>query len=245
MNRIAVFGATSAIAEAVLRIYAGRKARFFLVARDLQKLDAIAADLRMRGAAVVHIENFDALDISSHAALVETAIQTLGGLDLSFIAHGSLPDQALCQRDAGQALHEITINALSVVSLATHLGNHMEAQRCGTLAVISSVAADRGRQSNYVYGSAKALVDTFLSGLRHRLHPSGAHVVTIKPGFIDTPMTTAFTKGPLWSTPARIAPVIVRAIDRGQSVLYVPWFWRLILMAIRGLPQAVFVRTRL
>ena len=111
--------------------------------------------------------------------------------------------------------------------------------------VISSVAGDRGRQSNYVYGSAKAAVTTFLQGLRNRLHPAGVQVLTVKPGFVDTPMTSAFPKGPLWASPEQIARGIHRAIQKRKDVVYLPGFWRLIMRVIREIPEAVFKRLSL
>jgi decaprenylphospho-beta-D-erythro-pentofuranosid-2-ulose 2-reductase len=243
--KILIVGATSAIAEACARLWAQRGDSLFLAARDTARLEGIATDLRVRGAATVETGTFDALAHDTHAALLERAHSALGGLDLVFIAHGSLPDQARCAADAGAALREIDVNALSVVSLATHAANRLEVQGSGALAIIGSVAGDRGRQSNYVYGAAKALVDTFAAGLRHRLHARGVRVILIKPGFVDTPMTEAFPKGPLWAAPADIAPRIVRAIDRGNGVLYVPAFWRLIMWIIRSVPERIFLRTKL
>jgi decaprenylphospho-beta-D-erythro-pentofuranosid-2-ulose 2-reductase len=121
----------------------------------------------------------------------------------------------------------------------------MAQRRAGTIAVISSVAGDRGRGSNYVYGSAKALVTAFLSGLRQRLVKCGVTVVTIKPGFVDSPMTAAFAKGPLWARPERIAAGIVRAIDRHSGTVYLPGFWRPIMWVIRTIPERVFLRLSL
>lgn len=244
MTRVLIIGATSAMAESVARLYAARGATLALLARDGGKLDIIAADLRVRGAAAVHTQGFDAQDVSALASQVERALQTLGGVDVALIAHGTLSDQAACQQSAAQMRREFDINALSVMSLCTDIANRLEAQRSGTLAVISSVAGDRGRASNYVYGAAKAAVSAFCSGLRQRLAPAGVRVLTIKPGFVDTPMTARFPKGPLWATPQKVAADIVRAIDRGAPVLYTPWFWWGIMAIIRSLPERLFLRLR-
>ena len=142
-------------------------------------------------------------------------------------------------------LQEINTNALSVVALLTRVANHLAQQRSGTIAVISSVAGDRGRGSNYVYGSAKALVTAFLSGLRQRLGKVGVGVVTIKPGFVDTPMTAAFPKGPLWARPESVAQGIVKAIDRRSGTVYLPGFWWPIMFVIRAIPERVFLRLSL
>lgn len=244
MKKVLILGATSAIAEAVARLYATRGVSLVLVARDPQRLQAIAADLRVRGAAAVHTQTLDANQLERHEAALEAAAQALGGIDIALIAHGTLSNQAACQQSAHEMLRELQTNALSVMSLCTHLGNRLEQQRSGTLAVISSVAGDRGRASNYVYGAAKAAVTAFLSGLRQRLAPAGVQVLTIKPGFVDTPMTAQFKKGALWATPQQVALDIVRAVDSGRPVLYTPWFWRWIMLIIRSIPERVFVRLR-
>lgn len=142
-------------------------------------------------------------------------------------------------------LQEINTNAASVVALLTRVANRLAQRRAGTIAVISSVAGDRGRGSNYVYGSAKALVTAFLSGLRQRLAKVGVGVVTIKPGFVDTPMTAAFTKGPLWARPERVAQGIVKAIDRQGGTVYLPGFWWPIMSIIRAIPERLFLRLSL
>ena len=160
----------------------------------------------------------DACDIAAHVAMLEAAERAIGGLDVALIAHGSLPDQKACETSVELTLREIEINGLSVVALATRLGEKFEAQGRGSLAVIGSVAGDRGRQSNYVYGAAKGMVSLFLQGLRNRLARKGVQVLTIKPGFVDTPMTAAFSKGALWAKPAGIAGGIVRAIDTIAAV---------------------------
>ena len=245
MQRILIVGATSAIAEATARRFAQRGDALFLAARNAAALSAIAKDLTVRGAAQVETMEFDARTIDRFATLLDAATQRLGGLDAALIAHGTLSDQAACQRSADLMREEFDVNAISVLALCTLLGNQFEAQGRGVIAVISSVAGDRGRQSNYVYGSAKAAVTAFTSGLRQRLYPKGVRVVTIKPGFVSTPMTAAFKKGALWASPAKVATDIVRAMDRGTPVIYTPSFWRPIMWLIRSVPETVFRRLRL
>lgn len=245
MKRVLIVGATSAIAGAVARRYAAEGAALYLAARSAERLAAVAADLRVRGACEVITGAFDAHEPGRHAPLVDEAWAALGGIDVALIAHGSLPHQQTCQGTYEAAQRELEINALSVLSLLTPLANRMEAAGAGTLAVISSVAGDRGRRSNYVYGAAKGCVNVFLQGLAHRLAGSGVHVLTVRPGFVDTPMTAEFKKGLLWATPARVAADILRAIERRDWVVYTPWFWRWIMLLIRLLPAAVFHRTRL
>lgn len=242
MQKILVIGATSAIAKAAARQFAAQGDALCLLARNQEKLDALASDLRVRGAGAVHAFLFEANDFASHGAVLDQAIQSLGGLDTVLIAHGTLGDQKACERDFNEALRELNTNAISVISLLTHLANYFEAQRRGCIAVISSVAGDRGRQSNYVYGAAKGMVSTFLQGLRNRLFKSGVHVLTIKPGFVDTPMTAAFSKGALWATPEAVAAGIVRAIAKRRDVVYLPFWWRWIMLAVRTAPEVVCKR---
>lgn len=245
MTRVLVIGATSAIAEATARLLAARRASLYLVGRSAERLEAIAADLRVRGAASVAVDVMDANDIAAHEPMIARATEFLGALDTVLIAHGTLSDQPACEKSVGTTLAEISTNGLSVVALLTVLANRFEAARRGSLVVISSVAGDRGRASNYVYGSAKALVSTFLSGLRQRLRSAGVRVITVKPGFVDTPMTSAFRKGVLWAQPGDIARGIMRAVDRGDAVVYLPGFWRLIMLVVRLIPEQVFTRLRL
>jgi hypothetical protein len=245
MKRVLIIGATSAIAEATARLFAKRGDALFLAARGAERLQAIADDLHVRSAAPAETAAFDATDFASHAALIHQAEAALGGLDVVLIAHGTLPDQKACEASFDLALRELEVNALSFISLLTHVANRFERQGSGTIAVISSVAGDRGRQSNYVYGSAKAAVSTFLGGLRNRLQPAGVHVLTIKPGFVDTPMTRDFPKGALWASPETIARGIDKAIRKRRDVIYLPWFWRPVMRLIRELPEPIFKKLRL
>jgi len=244
-SRVLIIGAASAIAEAVAREYAQRGARLFLVARNTDALAALAQDLEFRGGRDIGVHRMDANELSAHTPMLDAAERHLGGLDVVLIAYGTLSDQRACERSSPLTVRELMNNAVSVAALVTEVAERLAARRAGTVAVISSVAGDRGRQSNYVYGSAKALVSTFLSGLRQRLRPLGVRVITIKPGFVDTPMTAAFPKGALWAKPGQVARGIVRAIDRAASVTYLPSFWRPIMFVIRAIPERVFVRLKL
>lgn len=245
MLRIVIIGATSAIAEATARLYAARGARLFLVARRSERLQTIAEDLRVRGAAGVEFDTLDVNDIAAQTTVLEHAWATLGEVDVVLIAHGTLPDQSACERSVETSLAEFHTNGTATIALMTLAANKLEAQKHGTLAVISSVAGDRGRQSNYLYGAAKAAVSTFASGLRQRLYKAGVNVLTIKPGFVDTPMTRDFPKGALWAKPESVAKGIMHAVDRRRSVAYLPGFWRLIMLIIRHIPEFVFKRIKL
>jgi short-subunit dehydrogenase len=245
MKKILIIGASSAIAEAAARRWAAQGHALYLLGRNEERLGAMAADLKVRGAAVARHGVLDMNQFERHATAIDAAAAALDGLDTVLIAHGTLGDQKLCERDFAAALQELNTNAISVISLLTLLANRFEAQRQGTLAVIGSVAGDRGRQSNYVYGTAKGALAIFLQGLRNRLHPAGVQVLTIKPGFVDTPMTAAFKKGPLWATPDAVAAAIVAAVEKRRDVLYTPWFWLGIMTLIKLVPEAVFKKLKL
>jgi len=244
-QRVLVIGATSAIAEACARRLAARGARLYLIARDGERLQLMMRDLGLRGASAVASATVDLRAHAEHARLVEDAWTHLGGVDAVLIAHGMLPDQATCEQDMAALRDVFETNTLSVMSLLTHVAPRLIAQRRGTIAVISSVAGDRGRASNYVYGASKAALDAFLSGLRNRLAAHSIRVVTVKPGFVDTPMTAALRKGWLWASPDQIARGIVRALDGGAEIVYLPWFWRPIMAVVRALPERWFKRMRL
>ena len=245
MRHILIIGATSAIAEATARNFAQDGDRLYLVARNPERLAAVANDLKTRGATQVETVAMDANDTARHAALIAQAEAALEGLDTILIAHGTLSDQKACEASFEETLEELQTNCLSVISLLTLVANRFEEQKHGTIAVISSVAGDRGRQSNYVYGTAKAAVSIFLQGLRNRLYRSGVTVITIKPGFVDTPMTVDFRKGPLWVSPENVGRGIYRAIHRKNNVIYLPWFWKFIMVGIRLMPERFFKKMKL
>lgn len=245
MKKILIIGATSSIAEATARLWAIEGHRLHLVGRNRERLDAMASDLKVRGAESVSAGLLDVNDFGQHKAVVDSSIQMLEGLDIVLIAHGTLGNQHDCEHDFDLALRELNTNAISVISLLTELANRFEAQKHGSIAVISSVAGDRGRQSNYVYGTAKGALSIFLQGLRQRLYKSGVHVATIKPGFVDTPMTRDFKKGALWASPERIAGSIVHACKHKKNVVYTPLFWWPIMLVIRSIPESIFKRIKL
>jgi len=245
LKTLLIIGATSAIAEATARKYATMGDLLFLVGRNERKLTDITNDLRIRGAKGVEFFCADLNDIDSHKTIIDAANKCLERIDLVLICHGTLGNQRKCEQSVAATMQEIQTNALSTISLLTLLANIMEVQRSGTLAVISSVAGDRGRKSNYIYGSSKAMVNTFLEGLQHRLHGSGVHLLTIKPGFVDTPMTADFEKGMLWAQPDDIASGIVKAIEKRQRTVYLPFFWRYIMLVIRCMPSRIFNRLNL
>jgi short-subunit dehydrogenase len=208
-------------------------------------LGLVADDLKVRGAHSVHTATMDVLEFGRHQAVLDSVIELLEGIDLVLIAHGTLPNQQSCEASAEVTRSEFDINAISTISILTLLGNYFEKSKKGTIVVISSVAGDRGRQSNYVYGAAKAAVTCFLQGLRNRLYGAGVNVLTVKPGFVDTPMTADFKKGPLWATPDAVALQIEKSIRKGRNEAYIPTFWWLIMFVIRLIPENVFKRLTL
>ncbi len=248
LNRVVIFGVTSAIAEQTARQLVQNGASIYCIGRNPDKLSRILTDLKVRAGSDQTIAGVsaDLTDTYQHLALIEQASEALGGLDAALIAHGTLPDQKACEADVALTLQEIETNALSVVSLLSLLANQFEAQGKGVIAAISSVAGDRGRQSNYVYGAAKGMVSLFMQGLRNRLASKGVSVVTIKPGFVDSPMTADFDKsGPLWAKPETIAKGIVNAMQKGKGDVYLPWFWYMIMQIIKHIPEAIFKRLSL
>jgi decaprenylphospho-beta-D-erythro-pentofuranosid-2-ulose 2-reductase len=245
MPRVLIIGATSAIAQEVAKIYAASGSQLFLVARNGQKLEQVVQDLNVRGANAIETLSLDLANIEGHEQIITSADKFMSGIDIALIAHGTLPDQKACENSINATVQELHINFLSTVSLLTVLANYFEKQASGCIAVISSVAGDRGRQSNYVYGAAKGGLSIFLQGLRNRLSKAGVCVLTIKPGFVISPMTAEFKKGILWVQPKKIANDIVSAIHKRKNVVYVPWFWRWIMLIIRNIPESIFKRMSL
>lgn len=228
MQRILIFGANSAIASACAREWVAEGNDVFLVGRNSSKLQSVLADLRVRASHDQCIDGMsvDLCNLAEHENILARAEAVLDGIDVVLIAHGTLPDQKACEASVERTLAEIHTNALSTISLLTLIANRFEAQASGIIAVISSVAGDRGRQSNYVYGAAKGMVTLFLQGLRNRLDRKGVTVLTIKPGFVDTPMTAQFEKkGLLWAQPESVAKGIVRAVKQRRDVVYLPSIW--------------------
>ena len=243
---ILLIGAGSAIATAVARRYAANQTSLFLFARNSSRLALQQQDLLVRGAARVGTHVLDLSNHEEHETAINAATEFFGedDIDLVLICHGSLPDQEAAEQDFDLARREIDINGLSIISLLTRLAPYLKEQGRGMLAVVTSVAGDRGRQPNFVYGAAKALVSTYLQGLRGKLLPYGVDVLDIRPGLVDSPMTQQFDKGLLWSSPELVARQIEKAIRRKRHTVYVPGYWRLIMAVVRSIPEAVFKRLK-
>ena len=245
IHNVLVLGATSAIASATCRLLAVPSTRFVLVARSRTRLEAVAADLSTRGAGAVSTVALDLDQTAAHPQLMAQAVATLGSIDLALIAHGVLGDQREAETSYAAAEAVLHTNLLSTVSAVTWLANYFEGRKQGCLAVISSVAGDRGRKSNYVYGASKGALNIFLEGVRNRVDRHGVQVLTIKPGFVATPMTAHLPQGPLFARPALIGRGILRAIDQRRDVVYLPGFWAPIMLVIRSIPGRIFKKMNL
>ena len=243
-KRILIIGATSTIAEHCARRWVAEgPAHVTLVARDTVKAERIAADLRVRSpSATIAMRGVDFVDPSSIRALVDS-VASAGPIDIALIAHGSLPDQSVCESDLVACREALEINAVSPALFAEAIAGAMQRAGRGHLIVIGSVAGDRGRKSNYTYGAAKGLLDRQAEGLQHRFAMTDVRVTLVKPGPTDTPMTaTMKAKGGKLADPDDVARLIVDGARSGRPVVYAPGKWALIMFVIRNLPRAVFAR---
>lgn len=243
-QKIVIVGATSGIAEQCARLWAmSSPAQLILIGRNKDKLERVAKDLSVRSAKtkIVTLQaNFT--DPSEIRSVVDQIFQE-GRVDIALIAHGTLPVQEDCQTSLEVAQEALNINGISPVLFAEAFAAHMQKQNAGTLAIIGSVAGDRGRKSNYVYGAAKGLVTRYAQGLQHRLAKTNVKVVLIKPGPTDTPMTAQLKQtGAKLASSEAVAKDIIAGIEQGKKVVYTPKIWVVIMMIIRHLPFFVFKR---
>jgi len=247
-QKIVILGALSAIAEAAARQWAEQSAHLTLVGRDAARLDVVAADLRVRGA-TVKARTAD-LATCNPEEVFDQVVAGLDRVDTVLLSYGILGDQSRAETSLEEAQRIVATNFTSAASWCLAVANVLEVQGHGTLIVVGSVAGDRGRASNYVYGAAKGGLALLVGGIAHRLARSGASAVVVKPGFVDTPMTAhVMKKGLLWTKPETIGKAIVRIASRarppGRAVVYAPFYWRWIMLAIRTAPTALFHKTRL
>jgi short-subunit dehydrogenase len=238
-KRIVIIGATSVIAEQCARQWAKQEnADFILIGRNLQRLEVVAIDLQVRNPLIeVKVLESNFLDPEAIQKLVNELF-TGAPIDIALIAHGSLPDQANCQENLMLCKETLDINGVSPVLYAEAFAQHMSKINRGTIAIISSVAGDRGRKSNYVYGAAKGLVTRYAQGLQHRFAGTKVHVALIKPGPTATPMTAGM-KGKFASA-EEVACIITSGIDQKKVVIYTPRKWWLVMMVVRHLPNFIF-----
>jgi decaprenylphospho-beta-D-erythro-pentofuranosid-2-ulose 2-reductase len=243
---VVVLGATSAIAQAYARRRAAAGARFLLLARREARLAVVAADLIARGAVSAESLVMDLSAIGEIERAVETMHARFGSPREIVVAYGVLGEQAALEQDLSAARMALDVNFTSAVLWLLAFLKRRAAASPLTCVVIGSVAGDRGRRTNFIYGAAKGGLDIFVQGLAHAYAGTPVRFVMVKPGFVDTPMTAAFVKsGPLWSTPERIAADMERAVRRGARVVYSPWFWWPIMAIIRRLPWFVFRRLKI
>ncbi|RXT04519.1 SDR family oxidoreductase [Ammoniphilus sp. CFH 90114] len=244
MKKILILGATSGIAQAIAHHFAKEKTNLILAGRDVSELEAMAQDLQIRHQVEVTPAYFDALDYESHADFIAACTKNVT-LDGVVLAYGYMTSQEEAQENFAEARKMMEINYVSTVSLLERVADYMEQQKKGFICVISSVAGDRGRQSNYIYGSTKGALTVYLQGLRNRLFPSGVQVLTVKPGFVDTKMTFGQQGMFLVAQPQAIARAISKSLAKGKHSLYAPSFWALIMLIIKMIPESIFKRLKL
>jgi short-subunit dehydrogenase len=237
--RVLIVGATSAIAGHIAREYARQGAELFLIARNATRLRQLADEL---APAVRGTSSGDFSRLETNETHIDAAIAALGAIDVAVIAHGWLPDQLETERNLEVALQTLTSNFTSAVSFLIPLANHLEQRRAGHIAVLTSVAGERGRPRNYTYGAAKSATTTYLEGIRSRLYRAGVSVHDLRLGPVDTPMTADHPKTALFGSAPEVARGVVRAIDRNRRVAYLPRYWRPIMFVVRWLPEPIFQR---
>lgn len=240
-----ILGATSGIARALSRHWASKGYNLLLAARDDQETAAEAADIALRYNVQATALHFDANDFASHESLFNQAVQTHGALDTVLLCHGYMTPQSEAATDLAASRAMIDANYTSAVSILNLAANYFENRKSGKIVAITSVAGDRGRQSNYIYGSTKAALSTYLQGLRHRLATAGVSVTDIRPGFVDTSMTWGLPKVKRAVAPEQVAKDIYNAARKGKAVAYTPWPWRYIMMIIKAVPNFIFHKTKL
>jgi short-subunit dehydrogenase len=243
VKRIIILGATSGIALEVQRQLATRGWELLLVARSAERLAELQPDLLIRGSPRVLTYPADLVAIPEHERVFAFASHTLPDFDTVLLAYGSMHDQKTAATSIAVLSEELQVDFVSAAAILTLFAADLERRRTGCVAAISSVAGDRGRRSNYVYGSAKGGLSLFLQGLRSRLYPAGVRVITIKPGPVRTPMTDQLRNSMHLADPRQVARDIVRGLEgRSPDILYTPAIWRYIMLVVRLIPETVFKR---
>jgi decaprenylphospho-beta-D-erythro-pentofuranosid-2-ulose 2-reductase len=245
MNRaVLILGAASAIARSAANDFAAKGCPLFLAGRNQDELKRLASDIKIRHQTDVKIGLFDAEAFDTHYDFLQNVIHQMNGLDGVVIGFGDLGDHKKAIIDFKQALHIINCNYVGACSIISHCANYLGQQESGFIIALTSVAGDRGRQSNYIYGSAKAGLNTFLEGLRNRLFHANVRVITIKPGLVDTPMTFGRINFFLMASPESVGKKIVKISEQSKDIAYVPAFWRYLMMVVRFLPECIFKRLK-
>ena len=243
MPTVLILGANAGIGRALAAQFALHRRDLILAGRDLEELQFLAADLRLRHNVDARAERVDVLNFAALEPALAACIAPAGdSLEGGVLCTGYLGDPETARKDRNEARRILDTNFTGSVLALEILASHFEQKRRGFICALSSVAGDRGRQSNYLYGSAKGGLTTYLQGLRNRLYHSGVQVITVKPGFVDTRMVFGRAKLPLVASPEAVARDIYHAVKRRKNVVYVPWFWRVIMLIVRAIPEGLFKR---
>ncbi|MGM0884294.1 MAG: SDR family oxidoreductase [Bacillota bacterium] len=245
MKNVLVIGATSGIAQAIIKQLAESNTNLIIAGRNKEELEKIAGDLRVRYQATVYSEMYEATSYDTHESFFNNCINHIADLDGVILCYGYMGQQQQAQSDIDLTREIIDVNYTSCVSILHIAANYFENKKQGFICAISSVAGDRGRQSNYMYGSAKGALALFLQGLRNRLAKSGVSVTTVKPGFVDTKMTYGQEGLFLVAKPEKVAGDIIKAISKKKAILYTPFFWKWIMLIIKSIPESIFKKLSL
>jgi short-subunit dehydrogenase len=246
VSTVLILGANAGIGRALAAEFASHQHDLILAGRDLEELQALAADLNLRHSVSARAQRVDVLDFAGLESALAACITLAGdSLEGAVLCTGYLGDPETARKDLNEARRILDTNFTGSALALNVLANHFEQKRKGFICALSSVAGDRGRQSNYLYGSAKGGLTTYLQGLRNRLCPSGVPVITVKPGFVDTRMVYGRGKLPLVTPPEAVARDIYHAVKRRRNVVYVPWFWRIIMFMVRLVPEGLFKKLRM
>lgn len=240
--KVLILGGYSGIAQKVGELLAAKGSSLFLVGRNSEKLEIVAKHFKVLGAKEVWVEQADLNNLENHKRIIGRAVNSLKGLDLLLVCYGILPNQKELEQNPEKIIDNYFTNSISIIHFVSHIANFFESKNAGTIAVVTSVAGERGRKTNYFYGSAKACVDVFLDGLRHRLFNNNVKVVTIKPGIVETAMTKDVENNILIAKPEVVATDIIRGIKKGKSIVYTPWYWKYIMFVLKILPNSIFKR---
>lgn len=243
IKNLLILGATSAIAVAYAReVCKNFNVNFLLVARDAKKIEIVKNDLLARGASEVKDYILDFKNTDSFSHLINYIKEDFNEINEVLLAFATLPDNEALLSDSKALQEELSLNIISPLILLTEVSNIFKDKSCGTIIAISSVAGDRGRKSNFIYGATKSALSTYMSGLRNYLFDYNVKVINVKPGFVDTPMTSEIEKSKLFVKPEVIAHGIINAVRKEKDEVYLPKFWLLIMLIIRNIPEKIFKR---
>jgi len=238
MSYVLIIGAKSDIAKEVARVYAKNGFSLYLAARGIETLDDFASDIKLRNSVDVKLKEFDMVDFENHQSFYENLSPKPHGV---IVVAGFMANQKECEKDFGKTLQTINVNYTGAVSILNIIANDFEKRKDGFIVGVSSVAGDRGRKANYIYGSSKAAFSAYLSGLRNRLYSSNVQVLTVKPGFVATKMTAGLDlPAKLTAQPEDVALDIFKAQQKGKNVVYTKWIWRYVMMVIKMIPEWKF-----